>query len=85
VPAIAEEMYKCQICGQTSEPCQPAHKLVIETRPVRYSIRKKEQPPWKIEPDGRTKYKIIDNGGMGRECVKEITVCGKCHERVSAL
>jgi len=79
-------MYKCQICGQTSEPRQPAHKLVIETRPVRYPFRKEAQACWKLEPDGRTKYKKTnDNGGLGRECVREITVCIECHERVGPL
>jgi len=78
-------MYKCEVCGITSQPRQPANKVVIETRPVRYPFRKEIQACWKFDDKGRYRYmKTNDAGGMGRECVKEVIVCPDCFEKLTS-
>ncbi|PYS12326.1 MAG: hypothetical protein DMG15_14650 [Acidobacteria bacterium] len=72
-------MYKCQICGNISEPRSPAFRLTLKTRDVYYKKREKVNGCYKRLPSGGTKFvRTDDPGGVGRECVHEAIVCHAC-------
>ncbi|HZS08630.1 MAG TPA: hypothetical protein VFD58_27600 [Blastocatellia bacterium] len=71
-------MYKCEICGQNSQPRTPAYKVTIETRAVLYPERPKANSCWKLRGDRRKFVHPDDPGGTGEECAREVTVCARC-------
>jgi hypothetical protein len=75
-PAKAEVMYKCQICGNNSQPRTPAYRITVESRQVRYPHRAKVNACYKLQRNGTSKFvKIDDPGGCGLECAREALVC----------
>lgn len=58
-------MYNCQKCGKTTPAGRPAVRVVTETRKKEYPIRRK----------GGESSRVVDNGGVGYETVREIMVC----------
>jgi hypothetical protein len=76
-------MFKCQICGTTSQPRSPAHKIVIETRATKYPFREKINPCWKWKGDHRKFVRTNDAGGRGQECVREVIACAACAAKFS--
>ncbi|HEX5085961.1 MAG TPA: hypothetical protein VFY40_28335, partial [Blastocatellia bacterium] len=78
-PAKAEVMYKCQICGNNSQPRTPAYRITIETRQVHYPHRTKVNACYKLQRDGTTKFvRMDDTGGSGLESAREAMVCHGC-------
>jgi hypothetical protein len=81
-PVSAEEMYKCQICGNTSQPRTPAYKITTETRSVSYPARSKVNACWKrviVKGEPRSKFiRTDDKGGIGFECAREVIACPDC-------
>jgi len=78
-PVQAEVMYKCQICGNNSQPRTPAYRITIETRQVRYLFRSKVNACHKLQRNGTTKFvRTDDPGGFGLECAREALVCHDC-------
>jgi len=72
-------MYKCQICGNNSQPRTPAYRITIESRHTRYPKREKVNACYKLQRDGTTKFvRTSDPGGWGRECEREAMVCHDC-------
>ncbi|MEW6126943.1 MAG: hypothetical protein AB1757_07885 [Acidobacteriota bacterium] len=71
-------MFKCQICGNTSQPRTPAYKVVLETRNVKYPFREKVNACWKWKSDRRKFVHTNDTGGSGQECVREVLACADC-------
>ena len=68
-------MFKCELCGHTSEPLEKVNFVLLKKRSKEYDQRAVSN---KIrDEDGKWKY-IPDNGGEGFETVKEVKACGKC-------
>jgi len=83
-PVQAEVMYKCQICGNNSQPRTPAYRITIETRQVRYLFRAKVNACYKLQRDGTTKFtRTDDRGGFGLECAREALVCLDCFVKLT--
>jgi hypothetical protein len=83
-PVKAEEMYKCQICGNNSQPRTSAHRITIETRQVRYPYRAKVNACRKLQRDGTTKFvRTDDPGGCGLEGAREALVCHDCFVKLT--
>ena len=59
-------MFKCGVCGKTSEKGEPRRLKVIEQRRKTYPARRDKSGT------------VIDSGGQGWEIAKEITVCPRC-------
>src|ERR1051325_1192510 len=78
MPASADSMYKCEICGHVPPPRTSAHKVILQTRPVFYPARPKVNTCWKWKGDRRKFVRTDDPGGTGRECVQEVTACAAC-------
>jgi hypothetical protein len=84
MPVTAEDMYKCQICGNNSQARVPAYKITIEIRPVRYPRREKANACYKRRPDGITKFvRTDDPGGIGSETVREVIACPDCAAKLN--
>jgi hypothetical protein len=78
-PAQAEVMYKCQICGNNSQPRTPAYRITIESRQTHYPHRAKAHACRKLQRDGTTKFvRTDDPGGSGLERAREALVCHGC-------
>ena len=61
-------MYKCALCGKTSDPREKAGRTVIERREKIYTREVENGPPIIL--------------GRGMEIVKEIVICSiSCEER----
>jgi hypothetical protein len=71
-------MYKCQICGNNSEPNTPAHKIIIEARKATYPFRARVNSCWKWIKERRKFVKTDDKGGTGVERVREVIACAEC-------
>ena len=76
-------MYRCESCRAVVPPGTPAHRVVVETRAKEYPFRTKVNPP--CTPDSRRKRLRKkrdkwhdDEGGDGREIVREQQVCSSC-------
>jgi hypothetical protein len=77
-------MYRCEICGELSQPYQPAHRIAYETRRTFYPKRPKANACYKRLKDGGTKFvRRDDRGGTGYEIVREVTACGRCAARIA--
>jgi hypothetical protein len=77
-------MYKCQICGNNSQPRTPAYQITLETRHVRYPKREKANACYKLLPNGNTKFvRTDDPGGTGLECAREAMVCHDCFVKLT--
>lgn len=59
-------MYRCDKCGQSTEAHQELIRKVAVTRYKEYPERKDKRG------------NIIDEGGDGREIVKELKLCPRC-------
>jgi hypothetical protein len=77
-------MYKCQICGNNSEPNTPAHKVVIEARKATYPFRARANACWKWIKERRKFVRTDDRGGTGVERVREVIACAACAMKVRA-
>jgi|GEM_PF-2878669 len=84
MPILADSMYKCELCGKISKPRTPSHKVVLETRTMFFSLRPKAFACWKQEGNRKKFVRPDDPGGMGKQIVKEATVCQDCTKRFSA-
>jgi hypothetical protein len=83
-PVQAEVMYKCQICGNNSQPRTPAYRITIETRQVRYPYRAKVNACYKLQRDGTTKFARTDDpGGYGLESAREALACLDCFVKLT--
>jgi hypothetical protein len=71
-------MYKCQICGNNSEPNTPANKVIIEARKATYPFRARVNSCWKWIKERRKFVKTDDKGGTGVERVREVIACAEC-------
>ena len=70
-------MYRCQICNTVVPPGNPAHEIVVETRPAVYPHRpgaNRFLRKHKIE-------KRDDRGGSGSEIVRTVIACPRCAAR----
>lgn len=67
-------MYRCEVCQKSSQPRIQMKKVVMATRVKTYKAREF------ANRDGTP-----DNGGIGRETVREIGVCPDCLAYRSAL
>jgi hypothetical protein len=74
-------MFRCEICGNVSQPRQPSFKIPVETRAVIYPKRSRVNACKKEFPRGRRFVRTDDPGGVGREAAREATACGECAER----
>jgi hypothetical protein len=77
-PALADSMYRCEICSDLSKPNTPAHKLILKTRTTIYPKRPKVFACWKRVRDGTKFTRTDDPGGVGQQIVREVTVCLQC-------
>lgn len=71
-------MFKCQKCGNTTQPREGATRLVVEVRKKEYFERIKT-----TDEEGNN---IIVNGkkqGEGFETVREILACSNCSKGVN--
>jgi len=60
-------------------PGTPAQRVVVQTRPKQYQYRAKANRVVRLIESGKKKVVYIDDpGGVGREIVREITVCPAC-------
>jgi hypothetical protein len=83
-PVQAEVMYKCQICGNNSQPRTPAYRITVESRQVRYPHRAKVNACYKLQRNGTSKFvKTDDPGGCGLECAREALVCHACFVKLT--
>lgn len=71
-------MFKCQICGSTSQPKTPAHKIIIEARKATYPFRARANACWKWIKGRRRYVHTDDRGGSGLERVREVLACADC-------
>jgi hypothetical protein len=67
-------MYRCQHCQQVVPPNTKAHRVVVETRVRVYPFRKEVN---RVVRDRHVEY-THDQGGLGREIVREIIICPAC-------
>jgi hypothetical protein len=67
-------MYRCEICKEVVPPRTPSHRVVVETREVRYPFRADANV---VVVKGKLE-KRNDPGGIGREIVREVIVCPRC-------
>jgi hypothetical protein len=75
-------MYRCKSCGGVVGPRNPALWITVETREMHYRPREHAN---KIRISGKKKPLLrIDPGGVGNEIVRELKVCGSCHEKFHA-
>ena len=76
-------MFVCEVCGSVAPPCTPCNRVAVETREVEYPRRKEAHwhPP---STGGKGKW-IDDPGGSGTEIARELSVCGPCAAKLSAL
>lgn len=79
MPVLAETMFRCELCGQNSQPRSSAYKITIETRSVSYHRREKVNACRKRQKDGTMRFvRTDDRGGFGQECVREMLACAAC-------
>ena len=67
-------MYRCEFCKEIVPPLTPSHRVVVETREVRYPFR----PDANVSVIKGKKEKRNDPGGSGTEIVREAIVCPRC-------
>ncbi len=60
-------MYRCEVCGQLSQPSEPASVVVVETREKIYPRREQAMKRGK----GASMRWIEDPGGRGTEIVRQ--------------
>lgn len=68
------DMYRCEICKEVVPPRTPAHRVVVETRPVQYPFR----PEANVVVVKRKRETRNDPGGAGQEIAREVTACPRC-------
>jgi hypothetical protein len=66
-------MFKCQICGEQQPVGVHVNKVVLATRPKEY--------PQRYAGAGASQ-RIVDQGGVGTEIVREVNACGICAIKV---
>ena len=75
-------MYRCELCRKIVLPRVRCVKLVVKTRLKKYAARKKAnrfRRFEKTEKGWKSKIKEVgDPGGVGREIVRELSVCQNC-------
>ncbi len=74
-----EAMYKCENCQTIVPHGIKSHRVTIETRTKHYPFRHYAN---EFKREGKTKQSH-DNGGVGQEIVREITVCPICAEQLN--
>ena len=67
-------MYRCEICKHLIGPNIPSHKVVVETRPATYPVRREANHFTK----NRKVEKRDDPGGSGFEIAREVIACANC-------
>ena len=72
-------MYRCELCGQLTEPGQPSHKVVTEIRERTY-LPPQEPPTTRRGGFGRSRRTKAPSDGIGHEVVTEKLVCAACAE-----
>jgi hypothetical protein len=75
-------MYRCELCKEVVGPRISMSRAVVETRPVRYPRR--ERVNRARDKRGRLVW-LDDEGGEGRETVKELALCARCRALGGAL
>ena len=76
---MAPGVYRCEKCQLLVSPKTRAHKLVVETRPVKYPYRSKANRVVRLSENGKPRETFVDDrGGEGREIAKELTICPAC-------
>lgn len=71
-------MYRCEQCKEVVGPRIAMERAVIETRPVKYPVRK-EVNRARHPRTGRLIW-VDDAGGEGHETVRELALCARCSE-----
>ncbi len=70
-------MYRCEQCQEIVGPRIPQLRAVTETRVRQYPVRVKANHVMK-----RGKLTWVDDaGGEGREIVRELVLCARCHSK----
>jgi hypothetical protein len=67
-------MFYCDTCNELSKKGEASFRKVIETREKIYPQR---ENAFKIIREGKVFF-LNDEGGVGHEIVREITVCQNC-------
>jgi hypothetical protein len=67
-------MYRCDQCHELVLPNTPAHRVIVETRPVTYPYRREAN---KFTRKHKNELRD-DPGGTGAEIVRERTLCPTC-------
>ena len=70
-------MFRCYNCQKVTPVGTPAHRQVIEYREKTYTSRVGE----KERRSGGKKYGRTDQGGRGKEIVREVMLCPECARR----
>lgn len=77
-------MFRCEECLLVVGPGVRAHRVVVETRLKSYPYRAEANRVVRVSDHGKPKVCYVhDPGGVGREIVREKTVCPSCGQRLS--
>ena len=68
-------MYRCEQCKEVVGPRIPEVRTVEETRVKLYPLRKEA---FRVMKKGKLVW-VDDAGGEGREIVRELRLCARCH------
>lgn len=68
-------MYRCEQCKEVVGPRVPQLRAVAETRVKLYPVRERANHVMKR---GKRVW-VDDAGGEGREIVRELALCARCH------
>lgn len=72
-------MYRCEQCKEVVGPRIPLLRAVEVTRVKLYPVREKA---FRVMKRGKLVW-VDDAGGEGREIVRELVLCARCHAQKS--
>jgi hypothetical protein len=75
---LLQEMYRCELCGETMPPRTRAHRIIVETRDRTCPARERVNRVVKWVNGRRKVLWTDDPGGNGEEPVREGLVCPTC-------
>ena len=71
-------MFRCQLCGTVVPPQTPSHRVVVQSRPIRYPARPRANQFFRFVNRKRKLVHTDDPGGTGTAIVKEVQACPAC-------
>jgi hypothetical protein len=79
----APTVFRCKLCSRVVPPGTPAVRVAVATRAKVYPYRPRANRVVRVDATGKAKeIRVDDPGGVGREAVREATVCPDCGARI---